>query len=204
MIVRAAAVTAALAVSCGAASAYGSTAGTGSASLSSADRHLTLKAGESWSRVVWDLSAHKNCNGVAFGDRGTQMCDGSYQPNPHPVPSFGGWGFNDGHDGTVHDTAYAGQTEMHVYFFTPGADIRGWVVSAASDRYTVTSSQGPRGWSFKSPSDSPDYDKTPAGEKGGPLHIRVYLKSVSRAGGGLKQVYVFAVYGWVVVVHQAR
>lgn len=62
-----------------------------------------------------------------------------------PNPAFGAWGFNGNHDGTSQATAYPGQTEMHVYFYTPGADIRGWIPSKSSDRYTVTSSQGPGG-----------------------------------------------------------
>jgi hypothetical protein len=86
---------------------------------------------------------------------------------------------------------------MTVNFFTPGAEILGTIPDEASNRYTITSSQGPGGWRIDSPAESPDYDKTAPGTKGGPLRFRVERTYVGSE-------YYLKAQGWVVVTHSAR
>ena len=161
-----------------------------------------LRAGESWSYVVWKLLAHPEhefarvCN-EEFGVIGTQTCDGHYDSAPFPNPGFGGWGFNGGHNGTSKATHPRGEEAMTLTFFTPGAEIDGRIPSESSDRYTVTDSQGPGGWKITSPSGSPDYKETAAGKKGGPLHLKVTASSGPFIG------YSFEAYGYVVVERSA-
>ena len=175
------------------------------AAAASAAAHVhppTLRAGETWSYVVWKLLATPDnefatpCN-VDFGNDGTQTCDGHYDSAPFPNPGFGGWGFNGDHNGTSKASRARGQKEMTVTFFTPGAEIAGTIPDESSDRYTVTNSQGPGGWKVKSPSDSEDYHKIAAGKKGGPLHLDV------TATQGVHKGYTFEVYGYVVVERSA-
>jgi hypothetical protein len=161
-----------------------------------------LRAGESWSYVVWNLLAHPEhefgqaCN-ENFGVIGTQTCDGHYDSAPFPKPEFGGWGFNGGHNGTSKATHPRGQEAMTLTFFTPGAQIDGSIPSESSDQYTVTDSQGPGGWKIRSPSGSRDYRQITPGKQGGPLHLKV------TAASGPFRGYSFEAYGYVVVERAA-
>jgi hypothetical protein len=156
-----------------------------------------LRAGETWSYVVWELRAPFPRCDAGFGHVGTQTCDGHYEPNNPPNPGFGGWGFNGDHNGTTKSTRKEGEDLITVNFYTPGAEILGRIPSEGSDRYTITSSQGPRGWRIESPDQSPDYAQTPAGRQGGPLQFRAVRTSVG-------SVYYFKASGWVVVAQKAR
>ena len=161
-----------------------------------------LRAGESWSYVVWKLIAQPEhefsrvCN-EEFGVIGTQTCDGHYDSAPFPQPGFGGWGFNGGHNGTSKATHPRDSKAMTITFFAPGAEIDGSIPGEASDRYTVTDSQGPGGWKLKSPAGSQDYDEIAPGKKGGPLHLKVTASHGPFVG------YDFEVYGYVVVERSA-
>lgn len=183
------AATAALVVGFGGASAY--------ASVSADHRPPKLPRGEEWSYVFWEFFG--NCN-RPFGEFGTQVCDpGAYKDQPAPRPEFGRWDFHNANRGTSKATALAGQKGIHLNFYVQdskkrgaGAEILGEIPSANSERYTVTSSQGPNAaWRIESPSHSAGYDFQPPGEKGGPLHLTVEH---------YQNVYDFEVFGWVVVV----
>jgi hypothetical protein len=179
---------------------FGAADGYGKAQSGSRKHHRPpkLRAGEEWSFVVWELKTVKNRCTERFGVIGTQTCNGFYETNPFPRPEFGGWGFLGEHDGTSRAVHNKGEELMHVNFFTPGAEILGTIPFESSDRYTVTSSQGPGGWEIKSPADASDYGEKAPGEKGGPLHIKVEKTSE------IERRYAFRVYGWVVVVKHAR
>jgi uncharacterized protein YjbI with pentapeptide repeats len=145
-----------------------------------------------WSRIRFHLDAKgvfdRPCGGTTFGEVGTQECSGNYDRLPGPDPSFGPWPFTDKHSGTSKASVATPGGQVAMRFYVPGGEIDGTMPSVSSDRYTVTGAIiGNVAPAFLNPVDP----STPAGEKGGPLKIKV------TAGG--PSGYDFDVEGWVQV-----